>query len=176
MSGHSHAKNVMRKKQTEDQKRAASFGKLLRTITVAALQEPNPDFNPRLRSAIDKARQNNVPLDTITRAIKKTSEVKDLEELTLEAYGPEGVAILIKAITDNKNRTIPEIKSLLTKAGAKWAESGSVLWAFTEDATGNWLAKFPQSISATGTADLAKIVSSLSDHDDVSAVFTTASN
>lgn len=176
MSGHSHAKNVMRKKQFEDKKRSAAFGKLLKAISISVGNEPNPDYNPRLRSAIDKAKQNNVPNNNIERAIKKSSEIKDLEELILEAYGPDGIAILIRAVTDNKNRTIPEIKSLLQKAGAKWAESGSVLWSFLENEAGAWEAKFPQTTSPANKTKLNKIILSLEGHDDIESIITNISS
>jgi len=175
MSGHSHAKNVMRQKERTDKKRSAIFSKLLKAISIAARHEPNPDFNPTLRSAVDKAKANNIPSDNIDRAIKKSSEAgANLEELTLEAYGPDGIAILITAITDNKNRTLPEIKSILVKSGAKPAEPGSVLWAFSKTDDSSWQPNFPQDVSSEIRAKLDTIISNLEDHDDVQLVLTNA--
>ncbi|MFA5173219.1 MAG: YebC/PmpR family DNA-binding transcriptional regulator [Candidatus Paceibacterota bacterium] len=174
MSGHSHAKNVARKKEGDNKKKGALFGKLLKAVTIAAKDEPNPDFNPRLRAVVEKARASNVPLDNIERAIKKVKEAgNNLEDVVLEAYGPEGSALLITAITDNKNRTISEIKTILTKLDAKFASPGSVLWAFEQNIeTKTWSSKFPQSISSENLEKLKTIISSLEDHDDVENVYT----
>ncbi|MDD4761641.1 MAG: YebC/PmpR family DNA-binding transcriptional regulator [Candidatus Pacebacteria bacterium] len=174
MSGHSHAKNVARKKEGDNKKKGALFGKILKAITIAAKDEPNPDFNPRLRTAIEKARSANVPLDNIERALKKVKESGDnLEDIIIEAYGPEGSALLITAITDNKNRTISEIKTILTKLDAKPANPGSVLWAFEQNPeTKIWSSKFPQSISQENIKKLKEIISSLENHDDVENVYT----
>src|SRR3989344_1522407 len=105
MSGHSKWHQIKHKKGAADQKRGVAFSKLLNAISVAAKTESNPDFNPRLRSAVEKARESNVPKDNIERAINKAKESSGLEEVLIEAYGPEGVAVIIEAITDNKNRT-----------------------------------------------------------------------
>ncbi|MFH1246668.1 MAG: YebC/PmpR family DNA-binding transcriptional regulator, partial [Candidatus Liptonbacteria bacterium] len=107
MSGHSHWAGIKRQKEVTDQKRGKVFSKLLSLIAAAAKQEPNPDFNPRLRSAVGKARAEKVPAENIERAIKHAAEsAANIEELTLEAYGSGGAAIFIEAITDNRNRTI----------------------------------------------------------------------
>src|SRR3989344_4105261 len=131
MSGHSHWSGIKHKKGAKDAKRAVLFSKLLNAVSIAAKPEPNPQFNPRLRTAVDKAREANVPNDNIDRAIKKAAEkTDDLEELLMEAYGPGGAPLLIEAITDSRNRTVSEIKAILGALGAKWAEPGSVRWAF----------------------------------------------
>lgn len=176
MSGHSHWAGIKHKKEATDQKRGKVFGKLLSAITAAARNESNPDFNPRLRTAVEKAREASVPAENIERAIKRASESgAALDELILEAYGPGGAAILIEAVTDNKNRTVPEIKKLLADCGAKWAEPGSVRWAFEFSAEdGGWKAKFPQTLSAEDSDKLREIVSSLEEHDDVQKIFTNA--
>lgn len=176
MSGHSHWAGIKHKKEATDQKRGKVFGKLLAAITAAARSESNPDFNPRLRTAVEKAREASVPAENIERAVKRASESGvALDELILEAYGPGGAAILIEAVTDNKNRTVPEIKKLLTDCGAKWAEAGSVRWAFEFlQNEGLWRAKFPQVLSAGDAAKLREIVSALEAHDDVQKVFVNA--
>ena len=131
MSGHSHWAGIKHKKEITDQKRAKVFSKLLAFISAAAKTEPNPDFNPRLRTAIATAKEMAVPQDNIERAIKKASEAgNNLEELLFEAYGPGGIAILIEAVSDNKNRAVQEIKTILKDHNGKWADSGSVQWAF----------------------------------------------
>jgi len=133
MSGHSHFSSIKHKKALEDQKRGKIFSKLARMISVAAREGANPESNPKLRQALEEARNFNLPKDNIERAIKKgTGELEGvkLEELTLEAYGPGGIALIIEGITDNKNRTLMEIKQALQKHGGKLAEAGSVKWMF----------------------------------------------
>ena len=173
MSGHSHWAGIKHKKEITDQKRAKVFSKLLKAISAAAKTEPNPDFNPRLRTAVATARAANVPADNIERAIKKAAETKNLEELTFEAYGPGGSAVLIEALSDNRNRTVQEIKTILKEHNGKWAESGSVLWAFEKSHEG-WNAKFPQDVPENDMGQLIKLLESLEENDDVQNVFTNA--
>lgn len=134
MSGHSHWSTIKFKKGVEDAKRSKIFSKLAKEITVAAREHgADLDFNPRLRMVVDKAKLANMPSDNIDKAIKKgTGELKggNLEEFLLEAYGPEGVAILIEGITDNMNRTINELKQIISKNGGKVVESGAIRWMF----------------------------------------------
>jgi len=178
MSGHSHWAGIKHKKGTADQKRGVVFSKLLNAIAIAAKTETNPQFNPHLRAAIEKAQQNNVPKDNIERAIKRASEQKDLEELIIEAYGPEGSAVLIEAITDSRNRTIAEIKKVLSGHNAKFGEQGSARWAFDQiqgnDETGNWVAKFKQEISENGRQKLQNLIDELEERDDVQRTYTNA--
>jgi len=175
MSGHSHWSGIKHKKELADQKRGKVFSKLLNAISIAARKEPNPQFNPQLRAAIAKAKENKVPQDNIERAVNRASEEKDLEELIMEAYGPEGSAILIGAVTDNRNRTISEVKKILSDAGAKWAEPGSVQWAFNPPAgEKGWEAKFKQEFSQEAKDKLNEIVEKLKDHDDIQEVYTNA--
>ena len=173
MSGHSKWAQIKRKKGVTDVKRGQIFTKLLRAISVAAKTDPNPQFNATLRSMIDKAKENNVPQDNIDRAIKKSHEIKDVENLSIEAYGPEGVAILIEATTDSRNRTISEIKKILSDHDAKWADPGSVLWAF-EKKDGTYQAKFPQKISDENKNKLFSLLEKLDDHNDVDDIHTSA--
>jgi YebC/PmpR family DNA-binding regulatory protein len=171
MSGHSHWAGIKHKKEITDQKRAKVFSKLLSAISAAARTETNPDFNPRLRAAIAKAKEASVPAENIERAIKKASDANDLEELTFEAYGPSGSAIFIEALSDNRNRAVQEIKTILKEHGGKWAESGSVRWAF-EPAGGEWKAKFPQDIAEEDKVKLFALLEALEDHDAVQTVYT----
>lgn len=175
MSGHSHWAGIKHQKEAADKKRGKVFSKLLAAISAAAKTETNPDFNPRLRTAVEKAKSEKVPQDSILRAINKAKEAGAAEEAVFEAYGPEGAAILITVITDNRNRSVQEIKKILGDHGAKWAEPGSVRWAFEEsqDKT-SWAAKFPQEISPEGKQKLAEIVSALEESEDVQKVFVNA--
>ncbi|MBI3638251.1 YebC/PmpR family DNA-binding transcriptional regulator [Candidatus Wolfebacteria bacterium] len=172
MSGHSKWKKIKHQKGTADQKRGRIFSKLLAAISVAAKGEPNPQFNPRLRAAIEKAKENKVPFENIDRAIKHSSEEKNLEEAIFEAYGPEGAAILIVAITNNTNRSVSEIKKILSDNNAKWAEPGSVKWAFEQNVESQeWQAKFPQEISSEAKEKLRELIEKLEDRDDVQGVY-----
>lgn len=172
MSGHSHWKQIQHKKGSADQKRGQLFAKLLQAISLAAKTDPNPQFNPQLRAAIEKAKENKVPQDNIERAISKASEAKNLENLVIEAYGPGGSAIIIEAITDNKNRTIAEVKTILNENGAKIANPGSALWAFDPPAGGKgWQAKFPQPASEDEKKQLTKLIEALLNHDDIQNVY-----
>ncbi|MBK7104750.1 MAG: YebC/PmpR family DNA-binding transcriptional regulator [Ignavibacteriae bacterium] len=134
MSGHSKWATTKRKKAVIDAKRGKIFTKLIKEITVAARQGGgDPDGNPRLRLVVDNAKAANMPMDNIERAIKKaTGEVEGANylELTYEGYGPGGIAVLVESVTDNKNRTVAEIRHLFSKYGGALGESGSVAWMF----------------------------------------------
>jgi YebC/PmpR family DNA-binding regulatory protein len=134
MAGHSHSANIKFRKDRVDQARAKVFSKLARMVTVAAkLGGGDPDGNPRLRLAIDKARLVNMTKDSIARAIKKgTGEGSEgnYEELLYEGYGPGGVAVMLDVLTDNRNRTAPEVRKIFEKSGGKLAANGSVAWMF----------------------------------------------
>jgi YebC/PmpR family DNA-binding regulatory protein len=134
MSGHSKWHTIKHKKGALDAKRGKLFTKLIREMTIAArIGGGDPDSNPRLRTAVDKAKGSNMPSDNITRAIKKgTGELEGTtyEELLLEGYGPGGVAILVEGSTDNRNRTVSEIRHLFTKNGGNLGGAGSVAYMF----------------------------------------------
>jgi YebC/PmpR family DNA-binding regulatory protein len=134
MSGHSKWHTIKHKKGALDAKRGKVFTKLIRELTIAArLGGGDPDSNPRLRTVLDKAKAANMPADNITRAIKKgTGELEgtSYEELVLEGYGPGGVAILVEGTTDNRNRTVSEIRHLFTKHGGNLGGAGSVAYLF----------------------------------------------
>jgi len=170
MSGHSHWAGIKHKKEITDKKRGKIFSKSLKLISAAAATEPNPDFNPRLRTAIAKAREAGVPADTIDRAVKRASDPSTkLDELLFEAYGPGGAAIIIESLSDNRNRAVQEIKTILRDNDGKWAETGSVQWAF-EKTDGIWEAKFPQEASGDDRNKLAQLLEALEDNDDVQEV------
>jgi len=133
MSGHSHWAGIKHKKGLADAKRSQVFSRLAKELTVAAKEGgADQETNPRLRTVTEKAREANMPSDNIERAIKKGTgeDTGQLEELLLEAYGPGGTALLISAITDNKNRTLGEIKQILQKNQGKIVEGGGVRWLF----------------------------------------------
>jgi YebC/PmpR family DNA-binding regulatory protein len=136
MSGHSKWASIKHKKGAADAKRGKVFTKLIKEITVAArLGGGDPDGNPRLRTSILIAKSKNMPVDNITRAIKKgTGELEGVqyEEHTYEGYGPGGAAIFLEAMTDNKNRTVSEIRAALGKAGGNLGENGCVGWMFEQ--------------------------------------------
>ena len=134
MSGHSKWSTIKRQKGVTDAKRGALFTKVAREISVAARQGGgDPDANYRLRLAIEKARSVNMPADNIKRTIDKATgggEAEQYEEIVYEGYGPGGVALLVEAQTDNRNRTAAEVRSIFTKAGGQLAGSGAVAWQF----------------------------------------------
>lgn len=134
MSGHSKWSTIKRKKAVVDAKRGKIFTKLIKEITIAA-REGGGDINgnPRLRLAVDNAKAQNMPADNIERAIKKaTGELEGVQyhELTYEGYGPAGIAIMVEVATDNKNRTVAEVRHLFSKHGGSMGEGGSVAWMF----------------------------------------------
>ncbi len=134
MSGHSKWHTIKHKKGALDAKRGRLFTKLIREMTIAArIGGGDPDANPRLRTAVDKAKASNMPADNITRAIKKgTGELEGTtyEDLTLEGYGPGGVAVLVEGTTDNRNRSVSEIRHIFTKHGGNLGGAGSVAYMF----------------------------------------------
>ncbi|NCN52982.1 hypothetical protein GW950_00785 [Candidatus Wolfebacteria bacterium] len=173
MSGHNKFSKIKHKKGAADLKRGKLFGKLLKAISIAAKNGNDPQFNPRLRSAIDQAKKENVPSDNIDRAINKSSEAKDLKEVVIEAYGPEGVAMIIEAITDNSNRTINEIRHILDKNDTKMANPGSVLWMFNAPSGEKaWEVKFPQNVSRETKDRLERIIEKIEEHEDTQKVTT----
>lgn len=135
MAGHSKWANIRHRKGAQDAKRGKIFTKLIREITVSAKISPDPHSNPRLRVAIDKALGNNMTRDTIDRAIKRGSGeagAENYEEIRYEGYGPGGVAVMVDCLTDNRNRTVGEVRHAFTKCGGNLGTSGSVAYLFSE--------------------------------------------
>ena len=133
MAGHSKFKNIMHRKGAQDKKRAAQFSKLSREITVAAkMGMPDPDMNPRLRAAMNAARAQSMPKDNIQRAIDKATkgDAENYEEVRYEGYGPGGVAIIVEALTDNRNRTATNVRTAFAKNGGNLGASGAVSHGF----------------------------------------------
>jgi YebC/PmpR family DNA-binding regulatory protein len=136
MSGHSHAKNVMHQKGKSEAKRSKIFSKLAREIVVSAKQGiPDPAHNPRLRAAIKEARKASMPGDRIDRAIKSAqpggSDAATYDDVRYEGYGPGGIALIVEALTDNRNRTAAEVRMIFSKNGGTMGESGSVAFMFS---------------------------------------------
>ncbi|WP_438721720.1 YebC/PmpR family DNA-binding transcriptional regulator [Bartonella rochalimae] len=149
MAGHSQFKNIMHRKGRQDAMRSKIFSKLAREITVAAKQgSPDPTMNPRLRLAVQNAKAQSMPKDNIERAIKKASgsDVENYDEVRYEGYGPGGVAVIVEALTDNRNRTASNVRAAFTKSGGALGETGSVSFMFNR--IGEIIYKFE-----SGTAD-----------------------
>ncbi len=133
MGGHSHWATIKRHKGAQDAKRGKIFTRIIRELTIAARSGGDPDGNPRLRLAIAKAKEANMPGDTMKKAVQRgTGELPGVtyEEFSLEGYGPGGTALLLEITSDNRNRTVAEIRSLLTKNHGNMSEAGAVAWQF----------------------------------------------
>lgn len=168
MSGHSKWSQIKHKKALTDKKRGQIFSKLARLITLAAKKGTDPKANPGLAQIIDQARAANMPGNNIERAIKKVSD-KDqaqLEELTIEALGPSGVALKIRAITDNRNRTMAEIKKILSDNDSKLVQPGSVSWMFGQKVA----------VDPVAQAKIDKLFEALDDQDEVEDVISNLSD
>ena len=133
MAGHSKWANIQHRKGRQDAARSKLFAKLAREVTVAAkLGDPDPEKNPRLRLAVKEAKSNSVPKDVIDRAISKAkgADAETLEEVRYEGYGPHGVAVIVEAMTDNRNRTASKVRTIFSKSGGNLAETGAVSFMF----------------------------------------------
>lgn len=132
MAGHSKFKNIMHRKGAQDKKRAKVFGRLIKELTVAARSSTDPDSNPRLRSALSAARAANMPKDNIERVLKRAEggEGENYDEIRYEGYGPGGTALIVDAMTDNRNRTASEVRAAFNKFGGSLGETGSVSFMF----------------------------------------------
>jgi len=180
MSGHSHAKTVKRVKEASDKKRSQIFSKMAKLISVAAREGGgNPDFNPQLRTAIEKAKEFDLPADNIERAVKRgTGELEDvrLEEVVFEAYGPGGAAIVIEGITDNKNRTLSEIKQVLSRHGAKLINEGGLRWMFErrvkEPGSLEWVPKQEIDLSGQDRESCEKLFEALDENEAVQEIYS----
>ena len=174
MSGHSHWAGIKHKKGLEDAKRANVFAKMAKPIVMAAREGGgNPETNFKLRMAIDKAREFNMPKDNIERAIKRgTGELKgeEIQEITYEAFGPGGVMMIILTLTDNKNRTVSEMKTILGKFGGKLSGSGSVTWNFDKNGQ-EYVPKNKMEIDKPVQAQYEKLLEALDDQDDVQEIY-----
>lgn len=172
MAGHSKWKNIKRKKEANDSKRAKEFSKLSKLITVAAKQGGGDvGANPALRLAVDKAKAASMPKDNIEKAISKGvggGEGTDFSEVTYEGFGPGGVAFLVKALTDNNNRTVAEIKNIFQKAGGSLGAPGSVSYLFDEEYNPTYVAEVDDATIEKNS----KLYDLLDDHDDVQDLYS----
>ena len=162
MAGHSKWANIQHRKGRQDAARSKLFSKLSKEITVAAkMGDPDPEKNPRLRLAVKEAKQNSVPKDVIERAIKKSTagDGDDYEEIRYEGYGPNGIAVIVEAMTDNKNRTASNIRSIFSKNGGNLGETGSVGFMFERKGE----IMFPAEIGDEDTVMMAAIESGAED-------------
>ncbi len=176
MSGHSHWAGIKHKKAITDARRGKVFSKISRLITIAAKEKGgDPETNPKLKLAIEKAKELNVPKENIERAIKRgTGQLAgaQMEEFIYEAYGPAGVAVIIEGITDNKNRTLAEIKHVLGRFEGKLAEAGSVKYLFDKKGD-EWLAKYPLEITdEKSKTQLEKLFEALDENEDVQDIYS----
>ena len=175
MAGHSQFKNIMHKKGRADKARSKLFSKLAREITVSAkLGMPDPAFNPRLRAANLAARAENMPKDNIERAVKKShgADTESYDEIRYEGYAPGGVAVIVEALTDNRNRTAGEVRAIFTKAGGNLAETGAVSFMFDHVGVVEYDAKVASAdamLEAAIDAGAEDVVS----NDDGHQIFTT---
>jgi len=175
MSGHSHWAGIKHKKSITDARRGKLFSKISRLISIAAKEKGgDPETNSQLRLAIEKAKEVNMPKDNIDKAIKRgTGQIagSQIEEFIYEAYGPAGVAIIITGITDNKNRTLAEIKHVLSKFKAKLAEAGSVKYLFDKQGK-DWQPKYPLEADPQAQKQLENLFEALDENEDVQEVYS----
>jgi YebC/PmpR family DNA-binding regulatory protein len=173
MSGHNKWSKVKRKKEVTDKKKSKLFSILARTIALEAKTTGGNKESPGLRRAIEKARSENMPNDNIERAIARGTgaEGKSLEHIVCEAYGPGGVAIIILAITDNRNRTVSLIKHTLSLFDISLSAPGGALWAFVHEKD-SWQPKTRVTLSESDDEKLMEIIEALDSLDDVNDVFT----
>ena len=177
MSGHSKWSNIKRRKEAQDSKKSKIFSKMSRLITVAARQcGGDPDMNPRLRLAIEKAKAARMPKDNIQRAVDKgTGKIAGAtyEEMTYEGYGPEGVAFMLTVLTDNTNRTVAEIRNIFTSFGGSLGVSGSTAYIFSPNLEEP---SFEINVDNLSIAKkLIKMVTTLEDNEDVQDVYSNFS-
>lgn len=170
MSGHSKWSSIKHKKAAADQARGKLFSKLSNTISIAARDGSDPKFNSVLKSAIDQAKKQNMPLANIERAIARAANKDDLEVMLVEAYGPEGVGILIDIITDSRNRTISELRSLFKDYNTKLADPGSLTWSFEKTPEG-YKPKAILTPSPDANSKISGLVEALRLRDDVIGVY-----
>lgn len=175
MSGHNKWSKVKHKKAATDAKKGAAFSKYSRLITLEAKKAAGDRNAPSLVAAVERAKKESMPGDNIERAIQKGfgGEASTMEEALYETYGPGGTAILITAVTDNPNRTSPEIRHLLKGVGYQLGAPGSALWAFTKTTEG-YAPNNPVDLGDEDGEKLANLIETLEDHDDVQDVYTTA--
>jgi YebC/PmpR family DNA-binding regulatory protein len=175
MAGHNKWSKIKHKKGAEDAKRSKIFSRLSKQITNES-KKANGDVNsPGLASAIEAAKKENMPKDTIERAVKKGTDsgTAAMEPVTYETYGPGGSALIIEALTDNKNRAAAEIRHILSKGGFELAAPGAASWAFTKDGM-DWTPNSTVALSEGDQEKLGTLIDNLEENEDVQGVYTNA--
>lgn len=175
MSGHNKWSKIKHKKAASDAQKGKMFSKHSAIITMEVRRAGGNAESAAVIAAIERAKRDSMPKDNIERAIAKGSGTgaAQLEEIMFEGYGPGGVALLIQAVTDNNNRTAPEIKHIFSKAGLELGVRGSAMWAFTKTADG-FKPTMPMALDDTAGEKLAEFIEALEDHDDVTNVYSAA--
>lgn len=177
MAGHSKWAQIKRQKAVTDGARSRTFSKFARLITIESKKAQGNVSSPGLASAIERAKAVNMPKDNIERAIQKgaSKDAGELEQVVYEFYGPGGIAIIVSALTDSKNRTTAEIKHLISKNGYELGTPGSASWAFTKFPDGRFTPNEPlMDVSDVDEAALTSLLDIFDEHDDVQEVFTNA--
>lgn len=175
MSGHNKWSKIKHKKAATDAQKSKVFSKHASLIAMESRRAGGDTQAPGLQAAIERARKDSMPKENIERAVSKGSgaDSANLEEIIYEGYGPGGVALLIRAVTDNKNRTAPEVRSVFSKAGLQLGTPGSAAWAFTKTDTG-YTPITPIDLTDADGEKLAQLLENLEDLEDVQDVYTTA--
>lgn len=175
MAGHNKWSKIKRQKAGTDAQKSKLFGKLVKQIASEAKKAGGNITSPSLKAAIDKAKEVNMPSDTIERAIKKgsTDNSASMEHITYETYGPAGCAIIIEALTDNRNKAAQEIKHILALHGFSLAAPGSASWAFTKT-NNEWLPNTLTPVTGEDATTLETLIGELEENDEVQDVFTNA--
>lgn len=175
MSGHNKWSKIKHKKAATDAKRGKIFSKHSALITMEVKKAGGDPTSANVLAAVERAKKDSMPKDNIERALAKGSGTgaDALEEVMFEGYGPGGVAVIIKAVTDNNNRTAPEIRHIFTKAGLELGTPGSAVWAFTKEGE-LYIPNTPMDLDDATSEKLADFVENLEDQDDVTNVFTAA--
>ena len=174
MSGHNKWSKIKHKKAATDAQKSRIFSKHSRLITMESRRANGDISSPSLAATIERAKKDSMPKENIDRAVAKGKDAdsSSLQEVLFEAFGPGGVGILITAVTDNNNRTAPEIKNLFVKAGYQLGSPGSAAWAFTKTENG-YVPNTPLNISDEDGEKLATLIEQIEEHDDVLDVYTT---
>jgi YebC/PmpR family DNA-binding regulatory protein len=175
MSGHNKWSKIKRQKEKTDAQKSKIYGKMVKLITVEAKKSGGNLNSPGLKSAIERAREANVPNDNIERAIKKSTESgMAMESIVYEAYGPGGCAMIIDVLTDNHNKAVQEIKAVLATHGHTLAAIGSATWAFMHTPGAGWVAETTVPLSDEDGQKLVDLVDELEECDEVQEVYTNA--
>jgi len=173
MAGHSKWAKLKHTKGKTDAQKAKLFSKLVKIIGVELKLAKGDKTAPGVRAAIEKAQAANMPKDNIDRVLSKNDGV-EMERVVYEAYGPGGTALVIEGFTDNKNRTVQEIKHLLSLNNGNFAQTGAAMWAFAKNAEGKLEATMPVEVNEEDGEKLNQLVDALEDHDDINEVYTNA--